>query len=314
MATKNSIARIRDHFNKSNSSSGGSGGGFKKEMFYKIPEPRGGGETKVSIRVLPPWKGAPKTEEGDRLFYMYMPEHHNFSIGGRPRHIRCPEKEGRGPCPICKFVAKLKSSGDEDIAKRLLNSWRNRIDAQDHHYVNILVRGEEDKGIRIFNTNWKFIRTVLEAEDDENPIDIKNGLDIVATRTGTGNKTRYSYRLRRKPTSVSFNKEDLHPLHKLLPEMDYNQIMQILVANFGEEMREIGMKVKGLPGEEDTDEAPRKKKKSKKPVKKSKKVVEEEDEDIDDDEEIDEDVDEEEDVDDEDEEEDTDDTDDDEDD
>jgi hypothetical protein len=254
---KSQLDKVRKHFQKT--------GGGGDDRWFNVKAPSRGEETKVQIRVLPPWS---KRAEG--FFYYTVGQHFGFSIAGRNRALDCPESVGNGKCPVCMFISRLKNSGDGDHDKL-----QQRMRANRRYFVNVIDRTEPDK-IKIYGTNKKFIEAVLDASDDEDIGDItdpKNGRDVVIVRRGAGLQTRYSYRIRAKSTPVTFDTKDLHQLDKDVSNwMEYEDMVKVIQENYGEELTEVGLKFGKV-----------------KPSKKKKKLVEDEDESIsedDDDEEI----------------------------
>ena len=269
--------KIREHFQQT------AGGSDNK--YWKLKPGDRGKNSKAIIRVLPPWN-----KKG--FFYHTGALHYGFSSGGRGRAISCPEASEipRGKCLVCEFIASMKESG-EDYEKLI-----NRLRANRTYWVNIIVRGEEDEGIRIFGSNKKFIETILDADENPDLGDVTHptrGRDIVMIRKGSGMATRYSYTVRTKRSPVEFDEEKLYHLDKDIQEwFAPEQVAKLLKDNFGEEIRDLGLKFKTkskaevengeVEESEDEEEEEKPKKKVKLKVvkgKKKKRVVEEEDED-----------------------------------
>jgi len=279
---KSKMAKIRKHFLET--------GGGGDDRWFSLKAPERGQEAKATIRVLPPWG---KSAEG--FFYYTVGQHFGFSIGGRNRAISCPESIGKGKCPICIFIARLKNSDNPDHTKLA-----DRIRANRRYFVNVISREEPDK-IKIYGTNKKFVEAILDASDDPDVgdmTDIQSGRDITIVRRGSGLRTRYSYRVRTKESSISFEAKDLYQLDKEVDEwLSYEAMVEYLKANFTEELSEVGLKFKKVvkkssaTDDEEEDARP----KVNKTKKKKKRVVEEEDEneeeDIEEDEDVDDDVD-----------------------
>ena len=232
---ESNLDKVRKHFLKT--------GGGTDDRWFNIKAPSSGQETKVQIRVLPGWgKGA--IVNGIKFFYWVSGQHFGFTIGGRRRAISCPEVAGRGKCPVCTFVSKLKGSGNSEY-ESLIKGFGTSVDKQLRYFVNVIDREDPDK-IKIFGTNKKFIEAMLDASDDPDIgdiTDIQDGRDVVITRKGSGGQTRYKYRVRSKASSIEFNKEELYKLDKEVDEwMSYEEIVRVLKENYPNELRELGLK------------------------------------------------------------------------
>src|SRR3990172_8173408 len=173
------LDKIREHFQQT---SGGSG----EDKWWNIKPGERGKNSKAIIRVLPPWG---KSAEG--FFYYTAALHYGFSIGGRNRALGCPESVGKGKCPVCLFISRLRDGTNND--KLIL-----RIRQSRRYWVNMIDRAEPNE-IRIFGSNKKFVEAILDASEDPDIGDItdpKTGRDIIIIRKGSGFQTRYSYRIR----------------------------------------------------------------------------------------------------------------------
>ena len=111
--------------------------------------------------------------------------------------------------PISEFAQKLRS-GDYDKENYVL---AKKIDAKNRIFIPVVVRGEEDKGVRL----WQFGKLVYEdllsmAMDDEigDYTDIVNGRDLTVETVGpesTGtNYNKTSVRPRMKTSALSDDK------------------------------------------------------------------------------------------------------------
>lgn len=226
---KSKMAKIRKHFQES--------GGGGDDRWFNIKAPERGQDAKATIRVLPPWG-----KSADGFFYYTVGQHFGFSIGGRNRAISCPESIGKGKCPVCVFISRLKNSDNPDHTKLA-----DRIRANRRYFVNVIDREEPDK-VKIYGTNKKFVEAILDASDDPDVGDMtdpQSGRDITIVRRGSGLRTRYSYRIRTKESSVDFDTKDLYQLDKEVDEwLSYDAMVEYLQNNFNEELREVGLKFK----------------------------------------------------------------------
>lgn len=225
---KSNLDKIRKHFQET--------AGNIDTRWLTIKEPERGSDTRVNIRVLPPWG-----ESAEGFFYFPGGLHYGFEIGGRRRAIACPEASGRGKCPVCAFIAKLRRSDNRDHEK-LVSGFGTSIALQRKYWVNVIDRAEPDV-IKMYGTNKKFIETILDAEDDIT--DPENGRDITIIRKGSGSRTRYNYVVRTKATPIKYNPKDMFQLDKdVLEWMRYEDMVNAIEENYGDEMREVGFNPK----------------------------------------------------------------------
>lgn len=183
----NAIKNRLEQMNKQ--SSNNSGGG--KSLFWK---PSVGKEV---VRVVPNKynKQFPFTE---MLFY--------YGIGQRV--MASPQNWGEKD-PIQEFTKQLRNSGDKE-------NWRlaKKLDAKTRIFAPIVVRGQEDEGVKL----WQFGKEVYQdflnmAADEEigDYTDIVGGRDIKLTTVGpevTGtpyNKTTISPSMKQSPISDNAN-------------------------------------------------------------------------------------------------------------
>ncbi len=114
--------------------------------------------------------------------------------------------------PIAEFATKLRG-GEYDKENYIL---AKKLDAKNRIFVPVIVRGEEDKGVRL----WQFGKLIYEdllsmAMDDEigDYTDIVNGRDFTLETVGpesTGtNYNKTSVRPRMKTTALSDDKEQV---------------------------------------------------------------------------------------------------------
>ena len=188
----NLIKKKLDNLNQSKKSSGGG-----KNLFWK---PSVG---KQVVRVVPNKynKSIPFTE----MFFYY-------GIGERvmasPQNLK--EKD-----PIREFTKQLRSSNDKE-------NWRlaKKLDAKTRIFAPIVVRGQEDEGVKL----WQFGKEVYQeflnmAADEEigDYTDIAQGRDIKLTTVGP------------EVTGTPYNKTSIGPSLKTSPiSSDENVIKDIL--------------------------------------------------------------------------------------
>ena len=110
-------------------------GGDKKNLFWK---PQDGEQT---IRIVPDADGDPFRE-----FWFH------YNLGDNPAFMS-PKRNFGEDCPLDSFVRKLfneKTDESRELAKKLM--------AKQRFFSPVIVRGEEDKGVRL----WGYSKTVYE--------------------------------------------------------------------------------------------------------------------------------------------------------
>ena len=134
-------------------------GGDKKNFFWK---PQDGEQT---LRIVPDPDGDPFKE-----FWFH------YGVADEPGFL-CPKKNLGDKCPVCDFVAELYSTKDEEDRKMA-----NQLRAKQRFFSPVIVRGEEDKGVRL----WGYSKTVYENllnlvlnPDYGDITDPENGTDLV---------------------------------------------------------------------------------------------------------------------------------------
>jgi hypothetical protein len=149
---------------------------------WKIPE----GESK--IRILPPW-----SEAGDIAFECKS----HWRIPPNDRMVNCLQVINK-ECPVCELVKELRSRGKADMAQKFA--------AKKSIYYNVIVRGEEDKGVQIMRSGIQLYENILSyLYDDEygDITDLDEGSDITIERSGQGLDTSYSVKVARKTSPLS---------------------------------------------------------------------------------------------------------------
>jgi len=196
-----------------------SGNNVKKNATWRPEE-----GTDYTIRLLS-FKNNDGQPFKERLFY--------YNIGNNPG-LLCPSQFGK-PDPIQEFINKLREEGTKDsyeLAKKLYPKMRC--------YAAVIVRGEEDKGPRI----WSFGKTVYQAllnfmldEDYGDITDPDSGRDIRVTCAKTPGKqfADTDVRLRGKSSPLSENVNQAKTWMDNIPEIDemftlktYEELQQIL--------------------------------------------------------------------------------------
>jgi hypothetical protein len=176
------------------------------------------------VRFMPPRPGKP-------TIYRFIWEHYIDVPGGAPgaqkrARLVCPLQQSKADkldprrCPCCAYAEKLRATGnqeDYDLAGEYV--------AQRKIFANILVRGQEDRGVRI----WAFGKKVYEALDAirrdtraggnfAHPV---TGFDIVVKRVGAGkNDTQYTVLADRKASPLHDDATIMDALLETMPDLD----------------------------------------------------------------------------------------------
>jgi len=196
------IKKRLDSLNKQSNNSGGGG----KNLFWK---PSVG---KQLIRVVPSKynKSNPFTE---MMFY--------YGIGSK-RVMASPANWGEKD-PIMEFAKQLRGTNDKE-------NWRlaKKLDAKVRIFAPIVVRGQEDEGVKL----WQFGKEVYQeflnmAADEEigDYTDIAQGRDIKLTTVGP------------EVTGTPYNKTSIGPSLKTSALADSEDTVQSLLENQADPMK-----------------------------------------------------------------------------
>ena len=140
-------------------------GGKKKSSNTKW-RPQQGDQT---VRILP-------TADGDPFKEYFF----HYNVGKNPG-LLCPKKNHGGECPICDFASKLWREGvdnNDEVAKKEAK----QLFARNRYYSPILVRGQEDEGVKVWAYGKTAYQTLLGYVLDPDYGDItdpESGTDIV---------------------------------------------------------------------------------------------------------------------------------------
>ena len=173
-----------------------------KEGNKSFWRPSIGSET--TIRIVP-------TSDGDpfRDFYFH------YNVGKDNSGFLCPKKNFGDDCPVCELATKLFREGDEGSIREA-----KTLFTRQRFFAPVLVRGEEDEGVRI----WGFgktayetlLRLVLNPEYGD-ITDVEDGTDLVIAYD--------------KPPGASFPQTKITPRRRNSPlceEMDPKQCAELL--------------------------------------------------------------------------------------
>ena len=167
-------------------------GGQKRDMSLILWKPTVG---KHSVRIVPSKLDASNPFTEIRVYY---------GIGNRTMVSleNFNEKD-----PIAEFVKQLRNSGDKEnwsLAKKL--------EAKSRYFVPVVVRGEEEKGVRLWEFGKQVFQELLSIADDPDVgdyTDIVEGRDItIETTDAASNGTGFNQskvRVRTKTTPLSDN-------------------------------------------------------------------------------------------------------------
>ena len=197
---------IKQRLESLNKQSNNSGGGNSKNLFWR---PSVG---KQLIRVVPSKynKANPFTE---MKFY--------YGIGSK-KVMASPENWGEKD-PIVEFVKQLRNTNDKE-------NWRlaKKLDAKVRTFAPIVVRGQEDEGVKL----WQFGKEVYQeflnmAADEEigDFTDIAQGRDIKLTTVGP------------EVTGTPYNKTSIGPSLKITPLSNDEEVVNSLLNDQADPMK-----------------------------------------------------------------------------
>ena len=202
------------------------GGGQKRDMSLIIWKPTVG---KHSIRVVPTAHPHLFLEHEIKPF---KEMHVHYGIGNRT--MVSPTNFGEKD-PIVEFAKQLRQSSDKE-------NWQlaKKLDAKVRVFAPVVVRGEEEKGVRLWEFGKQVYQELLAIAEDEDVGDYSDpmtGRDItVETTDGAANGTGFNQskvRVRTKTTPLS---DDAAEVKKWLAEQP--DPMTIFKKYSYEEMKE----------------------------------------------------------------------------
>jgi len=197
----NLIKQRLESLNKQSNNSGGE----RKNLFWK---PSVG---KQVVRVVPNKynKQIPFTE---MLFY--------YGIG--PRVMASPQN-WKEKDPIQEFAKQLRQSGDKE-------NWRlaKKLDAKTRIFAPIIVRGQEDEGVKLWQFGKEVYQDFLNMASDEEIgdfTDVTQGRDIKLTTVGP------------EVTGTPYNKTSVSPSLKLSPISNDEKVVKNVLENQPDPMK-----------------------------------------------------------------------------
>ena len=149
-------------------------------------------EGRSVVRILPP--------VGDMQFFFKEVGRHY--IGGKSYVCPLISTDGQNDCPACEVNEELYQAGEKEAAAKFR--------AQRKFYMNVIVRGEESAGPRVFTpgiTIFGAIVALISDPDYGDITDIDGGTDVVINRKGTGLETEYQVMARRNASVLGTDEQ-----------------------------------------------------------------------------------------------------------
>jgi hypothetical protein len=165
--------------------------GSNKDLFWKPPV------GKAQIRIVP--SKFDQNNPFKELFFYY----------GIDKPVMISPSNFGEKDPIVEFVKQLRSTSDKE-------NWRlaKKLDPKMRVFAPVIVRGEEDKGVRLWQFGKEMYMELLSIADDEDYgdySDIVEGRDLTVDTVGpevTGtNYNKSSIRIKPKQTALSEDKD-----------------------------------------------------------------------------------------------------------
>ncbi len=171
-------------------------------------------EGDTDIRIVP-------TEDGDPLKEMFF----HYSVGNHNKAVLCPKRNFGESCPICEFASSLWREGvdnNDEESKKLAKS----LFVRQRYFSPVLVRGQEDLGVRIYGYGKKayelLLGYILDPEYGD-ITDLKEGTDITLTYTKPNKPGAYpqtSLKMRRNTSTLLEDTEAIPALLDNMPDFD----------------------------------------------------------------------------------------------
>lgn len=227
------------------------------------------------IRVLPPW-----TDSGPNQFQFWREIYVHWGIGPdeeHQAHLSCPKLSppGGGECPVCEEYDRLRATKqpeDLEAAKEIRarqRAFSNIIDLSDPTWSEddvdeLKLQGVEDlpepgdPKIQIFSYGPTILKELLDIFTDEIDLtDLKEGHNVIITRSGQGLQTEYRVRIETKASAAPLKGEpDLIDLDSLMPFREPHEMKAILEGLDPEEVKklEAGSSEESTESEEPVDD------------------------------------------------------------
>jgi len=162
-----------------------SGKDSSKKQFWRPDD----GES--NIRIVP-------TPDGDP----FKPFHFHYNVG--TSGFLCPKRNFGDDCPVCNFANKLWNEGTEESKRQAKDLF-----AKQRFFSPVLVRGEENEGVRIWGYGKMAYEKLLTIVLDPDYGDITDAED--------GNDLKIMYG---KPPGASFPRTDIRARPRKTPLCD----------------------------------------------------------------------------------------------
>jgi hypothetical protein len=175
-------------------------GNGKKDLFWR---PSDGEQT---IRLVP-------TADGDPFKEFWF----HYNVGDKPGFLS-PKKNFGEDDPLDSFVRQLFNEGSEDSVKMA-----KQLMARQRFFSPVLVRGEEDKGVRIWGygkTAYTELLNLVLNPDYGDITDVSEGTDLVLTygKPAGASFPQTSLTPRRKPSGLGKNDEETNKYLESVPD------------------------------------------------------------------------------------------------
>lgn len=182
-------------------------------------------EGRSELRFLPPWSVAGDIGYETRWHWNIGPDH---------KAVPCPhsvEKE----CPLCDLVKELRTKKDPKAQEMYA---RKRI------YYNIIVRGEEEKGVQVYASGIRVYENILSyLYDDEwgDITDVVAGRDMILERVGQGKEdTQYTLKPKANPSPIHADQavvdkwlEEIYNLDEIITYPETEDVQKLVGALSG---------------------------------------------------------------------------------
>jgi len=178
------------------------GNGNKKSAFWR---PQDGEQV---IRIVP-------TEDGDPFKEYWF----HYNLGNNPGFLS-PKKNFGEECPLDNYVRDLYRQGDEESIKMAKS-----LSARQRFFSPVVVRGEEDQGVRIWGFGKMAYQELLNLvlnPDYGDITDTNEGTDLVIKygKPPGAQFPQTSITPRRKTSKLSENEEEVTGYLTSIPDFD----------------------------------------------------------------------------------------------
>ena len=168
------------------------------------------GET--TIRILPPPDGDPFKD-----FWFH------YNVGKNPGFLS-PKKNFGEDDPLDSFIRQLYKEGSEDSVKMAKN-----LSARQRFFAPVVVRGEEDKGVRLWGFGKMAYRELLNLvlnPEYGDITDVNEGVDLVINygKPAGAQFPQTTITPRRRNSPLAEKEEDVQSLLEQVP--DYNTVFE----------------------------------------------------------------------------------------